>query len=162
MFNFEWLQNINFHENQISQQSDERYFNRNTLVVFGLSGLFFSLFVTCGVLKKVVYDSPTTTLNNLIILDCLIKLKCVVFIPLKLGLVSNHSLCSLRSAFAYFINFSDRMISLSIAIIRYSLANHPEKFMTKWKRNVFHKRLFAGMLAVLLTLTFGAFIYRYE
>ena len=140
-------------------------FNENYVFIsLGIVGIIFSVFITSEVLRKAFHESAPTPLNRLIILDCILKLKTAAKIPFRIGFLSLPltSFCAFQATFDYFTNFSDRIISVSIATYRYTLVNHSEKVMTKQQRTKFQKWLFGVMICLVLVLGICAFIYRQD
>ena len=117
-----------------------------------------------GYLIHVIKNRMKSLLDWLILMDSILCiLNCIAII--RVGIVGTSfsdkiPMCFLFSLFGYFINVSNRLVTIGISIYRYVFVVHHIKMRDKIQRDIFTHTLFSAIILTSFALTGFAIYYK--
>ena len=123
-------------------------------------GVTGALLILILVLPVLFTKSPcSTSINNCIKLDCLLRL-CNIPIILFVAGVIEGQFCSFRVIYAFSMTLLTHLLSVCMAFYRWVFVCHPDAVFTVHQRSSLDSLLAACYSITALSLISGAFIYR--
>ena len=135
------------------------------LPILGVLGSAIILVLILGILAAIRTESSPTPINQLIRLDCLMRLTNIPYILYWTGLFNYWGLdsplhCSVRVSISFATSLVTRLLGISIPIYRWVYVCHPSSVMTASQRRAFFLLMSGSTALLTASLTFGAFLYR--
>ena len=124
----------------------------------GVLGSAIILVLILAILAAIRTESSPTPINQLIRLDCLLRLTNIPYILYWTGLFNYWGLdsplhCSVRVSISFATSLVARLLNISIPIYRWVYVCHPSSILTA-------PQMSGGMALLTASLTFCAFLYR--
>ena len=131
----------------------------------GVLGSAIVLVLILAILAVIRTESSPTPINQLIRLDCLLRLTNIPYILYWTGLFNYWGLnsplhCSVRISISFATSLVTRLLGLSIPIYRWVYVCHPSSVLTAGQRRAFFLLMSGSTALLTASLTFCAFLYR--
>ena len=131
----------------------------------GVLGSAIVLVLILSILAVIRTESSPTPINQLIRLDCLLRLTNIPYILYWTGLFNYWGLnsplhCSVRISISFATALVTRLLGLSIPIYRWVYVCHPSSVLTATQRRGFFLLMSGSTALLTVSLTFCAFLYR--
>jgi hypothetical protein len=131
----------------------------------GVLGSAIVLVLILAILAAIRTETCPTPINQLIRLDCLLRLTNIPYILYWTGLFNYWGLnsplhCSVRVSISFATSLVARLLNISIPIYRWVYVCHPSSVLTAPQRRAFFLLMSGGIALLTASLTFCAFLYR--
>ena len=131
----------------------------------GILGCAIILVLILAILAVIRSESSPTPINQLIRLDCLLRLTNIPYILYWTGLFNYWGLnsplhCSVRVSISFATSLVTRLLGITIPIYRWVYVCYPSSVLTAPQRRAFFLLLSGSTALLTASLTFCAFLYR--
>ena len=133
----------------------------------GVSGSLITALLILPILAMIRADSSPTPINQLIRVDCLLRLNNIPYILYWSKVFSYWGLnsplaCSLRVTLSYTTSIVSRLITISMAVCRWVYVCRSHLVFSAAQRSRFLAWMVGSLVVLAICLSLGAFIYREE
>ena len=133
----------------------------------GVSGSLIAALLILPILAMIRAESSPTPINQLIGVDCLLRLSNIPYILYWSKVFSYWGLnsplaCSLRVTLSYTTSMVSRLLTISMAVCRWVYVCRPHLVFSAAQRSRFFRWLVGSLVVVAGSLSMGAYTYREE
>ena len=131
--------------------------------VLGISGSVLLVLIIVAVLMGIRSEVSQMPINYLVIMDCLLrltKIPNILFVSKVFNLSTSPLSCSLRTTFSFTPSLGPRLLSITIALYRWTCVYRSTSVLTSAHRRTFFFRLSSTFTVLSLGLAAEAFYFK--
>ena len=131
-------------------------------MVIGAISFVILLIVIISVVVKMKNAPTRSVINNLITLDCLLKLPNLTGVLYYTGIITSMDFCGERQSFTYFTNLANKLVSIAIVIIRWVFVHRTNFVLCPNRKRIFIGVLCGSFCILVFSLTLAAYHHKEE